>query len=131
MQCVCNAAVHNGFSSFPLHENSNVWCWGDEDGRFTNGVDRYVYEVYYKLDPDCQLAPEWEPFMLPVSGDLCRVLLRGKAITVCGVKQADRRLPSQNLTGKTVNQSRHMCQNSTSGLQCLFNFKLTVLERTN
>jgi hypothetical protein len=23
-----------------------------------------------------------------------------------------------------------MCQNSTSGLQCLFNFKLTVLERT-
>ncbi len=24
-----------------------------------------------------------------------------------------------------------ICQNSTSGLQCLFNFKLTVLERTN
>ncbi len=32
--------------------------------------------------------------------------------------------------GEAVFASR-LCQNSTSGLQCLFNFKLTVLERTN
>jgi hypothetical protein len=108
MQCVYNAAVQKGFSSFPLHENGNVWCWGDEEGRFTNGVNRYVYEVYYNLDPECKLAPVGDPFMVPLSGDLCRVSMRGKAITMCGVKQADRRLPSQNLTGKTMNQSRHM-----------------------
>ena len=115
MQCVYNAAVHNGFSSFPEQENGNVWCWGDEDGRFTNGVNRYVYEVYYKLDPDCQLAPASDPFMVPLSGDLCRVSVRGKSITMCGVKQADRRLPSQKLTGKTMNQSRHMYTPAMAG----------------
>jgi hypothetical protein len=51
MQCVYNAAVQIGFSSFPVHENGNIWCWGDADERFTNGVNRYVYEVYWKLDP--------------------------------------------------------------------------------
>ncbi len=34
---------------------------------------------------------------------------------MCGVKQADRRLPSQNLTGKTMNQSRHMYTPAMAG----------------
>ncbi len=39
------AAVLIGFSSFPVHENENgnVWCWGDADGRFTNGSQIYMY----------------------------------------------------------------------------------------
>ncbi len=101
-----NAAVQIRFSSFPVHEN--IWCWGDADGRFTNGVNRYVYEVYCKLDPHCELVPEDDPWLLPVKGDLTRVSFRDKAITMCGVKQADARLPSQKETGKTMNQSRHM-----------------------
>ena len=108
MQCVYNGAIQIGFSSFPVHENGNIWCWGDADGRFTNGVNRYVYEVYCKLDPHCELAPKDDPWLIPVTGDLTRVSFRGKAITMCGVKQADARLPSQKETGKTMNQSRHM-----------------------
>jgi hypothetical protein len=108
MQCVYNAAVQVGFSSFPVLENGNIWCWGDADGRFTNGVNRYVYEVYCKLDPRCELAPQDDPWLVPVTGDGTRVSFRGKGITMCGVKQADARLPSQKETGKTMNQSRHM-----------------------
>jgi hypothetical protein len=108
MQCVYNAAVQNGFSSFPTLENGNIWCWGDGDIRFTKGVNRYVYEVYCKLDPDCDMAPEQDPWLVPVTGDGTRVSYRGKSITMCGVKQADVRLPSQHQTGKSMNQSRHM-----------------------
>ncbi len=36
MQYVYNATVQIGFSSFPVHENGNIWCWGDAVGRFTN-----------------------------------------------------------------------------------------------
>jgi len=108
MQCVYNGAVQIGFSSFPVHENGNIWCWGDVDGRFTNGVNRYVYEVYYKLDPNCELAPDDDPWLIPVTGDLTRVSFRGTAVTMCGVKQADARLPSQQEKGKTMNQSPHM-----------------------
>jgi hypothetical protein len=108
MQCVYNAAVQIGFSSFPSEENGNVWCWGDADGRFTNGVNRYVYEVYCQIDPNCEMATEHDPWLVPVTGDGTRVSYRGKSITMCGVKQADGRLPSQHETGKTMNQSRHM-----------------------
>ena len=108
MQCVYNGAVQIGFSSFPVHENGNIWCWGDADGRFTNGVNRYVYEVYCKLDPNCELAPDDDPWLIPVTGDLTRVSFRGTAVTMCGVKQADARLPSQQEKGKTMNQSPHM-----------------------
>jgi hypothetical protein len=108
MQCVYNAAVGLGFSSFPVEENGNVWCWGDADGRFKNGVNRYVYEVYCKIDPLCEKAPPHDPWLVPVTGDGTRVSYRGKSVTMCGVKQADARLPSQLETGKTMNQSRHM-----------------------
>ena len=108
MQCVYNAAVQNGFSSFPALENGNIWCWGDGDIRFTKGVNRYVFEVYRKIDPDCVMAPEHDPWLVPLTGDGTRVSYRGKSITMCGVKQADVRLPSQHETGKSMNQSRHM-----------------------
>jgi hypothetical protein len=108
MQCVYKAAVGLGFSSFPVEENGNVWCWGDADGRFKNGVNRYVYEVYCKIDPFCEKAPSHDPWLVPLTGDGTRVSYRGKSITMCGVKQADTRLPSQHETGKTMNQSRHM-----------------------
>jgi hypothetical protein len=115
MQCVYNAAVHLGFSSFPVEEGGNVWCWGDAHGRFVNGVNRYVYEVYCKIDPECHLAPAEDPWLVPLTGDLARVSFRGKFITMCGVKQADRRLPSQRATGKTINQSRHMYTPALAG----------------
>ena len=115
MQCVYNAAVQIGFSMFPDAENGNVWCWGDRDGRFINGVNRYVYEVYYKLDPQQQLAPAEDPWLIPLTGDLARVSFRGKQVTMCGVKQGDRRLPSQTETGKTMNQSRHMYTPALAG----------------
>jgi hypothetical protein len=108
MQCVYNAAVHNGFSSFPALENGNIWCWGDGDIRFTKGVNRYVFEVYRKIDPDCVMPPEHDPWLVTLTGDGTRVSYRGKSITMCGVKQADVRLPSQHETGKSMNQSRHM-----------------------
>jgi hypothetical protein len=54
------------------------------------------------------MATEHDPWLVPVTGDGTRVSYRGKSITMCGVKQADGRLPSQHETGKTMNQSRHM-----------------------
>jgi hypothetical protein len=71
-------------------------------------VNGYVFEVYRKIDPHCVMAPENDPWLLPVTGDGTRVSYRGKSITMCGVKQADVRLSSQHETGKTMNQSRHM-----------------------
>ncbi len=46
--------------------------------------------------------------LFQLTGDGTRVSYRGKSITMCGVKQADARLPSQHETGKTMNQSRHI-----------------------
>ena len=45
---VHRGAVRQGLSSFPAEKNGNVWCWGDEEGRFTKGVNRFVYETYFK-----------------------------------------------------------------------------------
>ncbi len=105
----------NRFSMFPESENGNLWCWGDSDGLFTNGVNRYVYEVYYKLDPQAELAPAEDPWLIPLTGDLARVSFRGKQVTMCGVKQGDRKLPSQKETGKSMNQSRHMYTSALAG----------------
>ncbi len=67
-----------------------------------------MYEVYSKNVPYCEKAPAHDPWLIPVTGDGTRVSYRGKAITMCGVKEADARLPSQHETGKTMNQSRRM-----------------------
>ncbi len=74
-----------------------------------------MYEVYCKIDLDCQLAHVDHPWLLPVMGDFARVSFRGKAITMCGVKQADASLPSQRMTGKNMNQSWHMYTPALAG----------------
>ena len=87
-------AVRHGLSSFPAEKNGNVWCWGDEEGRFTKGVNRYVYETYYKNNNES--ISKAKPWIVPVTDDLARVSYRGKGITMCGPKEADPRLPSQH-----------------------------------
>ncbi len=76
-------------------------------------MNRYVYETYFKAHP--ALATVEDPWIVPVTGDLARVSFRGKSITMCGVKQADLRLPSQVLTGKTMNQSRNLYAPAVAG----------------
>jgi hypothetical protein len=91
---VHRAAVRHGLSSFPAEKEGNGWCWGDEDGRFTKGVNRYVYAIYYKTFNSS--VTKANPWIVPVTGDLARVSYWGKAVTMCGPKEADSRLPSQN-----------------------------------
>jgi hypothetical protein len=51
-------------------------------------------------------ATAGDPHILVVTGDLARVSFSGKAVTMCGAKQCDHRLVSQQLTGKAnMNQS--------------------------
>ena len=110
---VLNLAASVGFSSFPTHENGNVWCWGDDTGDFETGVNRYVYELYVKARSP--LVTKERPWIVPLTGDLARVSTRGKAITMCGPKQSDPRLPCQHGTGKTSNQSRNLYTPAVAG----------------
>ena len=113
MQRVYNEAQNIGFASFPSEQKGNVWCWGDDDGSFTTGVNRYIYETYYKLHSS--VATKECPWTVCVTGDQARVNFRGKGITMCGVKQSDPRLPSQIATGKTMNQSRNLYSPAVAG----------------
>ena len=110
---VLNLAKSLGFSSFPTEEEGKVWCWGDEHGEFVTAVNRYVYEVYVKAR--CPLVTKEKPWLLPLTGDLVRVTSRGKSITMCGPKLADPRLPCQQATGKTSNQSRNLYTPAVAG----------------
>ncbi len=71
-------------------------------------------EVYYKTAVNASVT-KTNPWMLPITDDLARVNLRGKGITMCSVKEADPRLPSQFLTGKTMNQSRNLYTPAVAG----------------
>jgi hypothetical protein len=102
-----------GFSSLPNEEHGNVWCWGDSNGNFVTGVNRYVYEIYVKAR--CVLATKDKPWIVPLTGDLARVNYRGKAITMAGPKQADPRLPCQQGTMKSSNQSRNLYTPAVAG----------------
>ena len=102
-----------GFSSLPIEEKGNVWCWGDAQGNFVTAVNRYVYEIYVKAR--CPLVTKEDPWMIPITGDLARVNFRGKAITMGGPKRADPRLPCQQKTMKTSNQSREMYTPAVAG----------------
>ena len=62
------------------------------------GVHRYVKSVY--VDACDELATAEDPYILAVTGDLARVSFSGKAVTLGGPKECDRRLVSQQLTGK-------------------------------
>ena len=110
---VLNLAKSLGFSSFPTEEEGKVWCWGDEHGEFVTAVNRYVYEVYVKAR--CPLVTKDKPWLIPLSGDLVRVTSRGKSMTICGPKLADPRLPCQQATGKTSNQSRNLYTPAVAG----------------
>ena len=110
---VLKLAASVGFASFPKHEDGNVWCWGDDKGDFETGVNRYVYEIYVKARSP--LVTKKCPWIVPLTGDLARVSTRGKAITMCGPKQSDPRLPCQHGTGKTSNQSRNLYTPAVAG----------------
>jgi hypothetical protein len=96
-------ATSKGFSCKP---DSNTWCWGDDEGNtLKEGVHRYVKAVYF--DAWDSRATADDPYILVVTGDLARESFSGKAVTMCGAKQCDRRLVSQQLTGKAnMNQTR-------------------------
>jgi hypothetical protein len=114
-QRVYNAAFNIGFASFPVAHDGNIWCWGDDtEGNFCKGANRYVYEVYYKTVQNDSVT-ESNPWIIPLTGDLARVSYRGKGITMCGVKEADPRLASQKLTGKTMNQSKNLYTPAVAG----------------
>jgi hypothetical protein len=110
---VLKLARHLGFSSFPTEEDGKVWCWGDEHGEFVTAVNRYVYEVYVKARSP--LVTKEKPWLVPLSGDLVRVNSRGNSITMCGPKIADARLPCQQATAKTSNQSRNLYTPAVAG----------------
>jgi hypothetical protein len=97
-------AARKGFSCMP---DTNTWCWGDEEGNTLHeGVHRYVKALYFDAW-DSRVSAD-DPYIIAVTGDLARVSFSGKAVTMCGAKQCDRRLVSQQLTGNKgdMNQSR-------------------------
>ena len=99
-------AARKGFSCMP---DTNTWCWGDEEGNTLHeGVHRYVKAVY--VDAWDSRATAVDPYIVAITGDLARVSFSGKAVTMCGAKQCDRRLVSQQLTGNkgNMNQSRNL-----------------------
>jgi hypothetical protein len=110
---VLNLAKSLGFSTFPTVEEGKVWCWGDEHGEFVSAVNRYVYEVYVKARS--ALVTKDKPWLVALSGDLVRVTTRGKSMTICGPKLVDPRLPCQQATGKTSNQSRNLYTPAVAG----------------
>ena len=110
---VLELAKSLGFTSYPTEEEGKVWCWGDDHGDFVTGVNRYVYEIYVKAR--CPLVTKDQPWIVSLSGDLARVSTRGKAITMMGPKITDPRLPCQQATGKTSNQSRNLYTPAAAG----------------
>ena len=110
---VLNLAKSLGFASFPTVEEGKVWCWGDEHGEFVTAVNRYVYEIYVKARS--ALVTQAKPWFVALSGDLVRVTTRGKSMTICGPKLVDPRLPCQQATGKTSNQSRNLYTPAVAG----------------
>ncbi len=89
--------------------DTNTWCWGDEEGNtLHDGVHMYVKAVY--VDAWYSRSTADDPYIVVVTGDLARVSFSGKAVTMCGAKQCDRRLVSQQLTGNkgNMNQSRNL-----------------------
>ena len=82
------------------------------------GLHRYIKAVYYdKWDPRVTAA---DPYILVATGDLARVNLKGtKCVTVCGLKECDRRLPSQKLSvgghENNMNQSRTLYVPAVAG----------------
>jgi hypothetical protein len=90
------------------------WCWDtDEEGAFEKGVHLPVKMVYH--DAKANGVTDGDSLIVALTGDAARVSQRGTVITTCGAKEADRRLPSQMGTGKTMNQSRRLCTPMLAG----------------
>ena len=111
-----DTAAEMGFSCMPTPK---TWCWGDRTGnQLREGVHRYVKAVYYdKWDPRVTVD---DPYILVLTGDLARVNLKGtKCVTVCGMKECDRRLPSQKQSigghENNMNQSRTLYVPAVAG----------------
>jgi len=98
--------------------DTKTWCWGDAHGnKLREGAHRYIKSVY--VDKwDTRVTAD-KPYIVALTGDLARVSLNNKAVTVCGVKECDPRLVSQKRTqvnnlndpsrAKTIgNQSRNL-----------------------
>ena len=98
--------------------DTKTWCWGDAHGnKLREGAHRYIKAVY--VDKwDTRVTAD-KPYIVALTGDLARVSLNNKAVTVCGVKECDPRLVSQKRTqvnnlndpsrAKTIgNQSRNL-----------------------
>jgi hypothetical protein len=95
-----------GWSRMIPGMNGECWSWGSEEGTFKRGVNLYVKLVYYDLHHDGVTTAD--PWIVACTGDAARVSQRGTIITTCGAKEVDRRLPSQEGTGKAMNQSRSL-----------------------
>ncbi len=68
------------------------------------------------LSPSPLVAKAKErPWVVPLTGDLVSVSIRGKAITLCDPKQSDPRLPCQQGAGRTSNQSRNIYTPAVAG----------------
>jgi len=103
-----------GLSCMP---EAKTWCWGDSLGNTLHeGVHRYIKAVYY--DKHDTRVTEDDPYVTVLTGDLARVNLKGKFVTLCGAKECDRRLPSQQDTvghQNNINQSRTLYVPAVAG----------------
>jgi hypothetical protein len=97
-------AASLGWSSMVDGTDGECWSWGFEGQTFKKGVNLHVKLTCYDLHHED--ASKAKPWLVCCTGDAARVSQRGTIITTCGVKEVDRRLPSQAGTGKCVNQSR-------------------------
>ena len=95
-----------GLSFMP---QGNSWCWGDSTGDMKEAVHRYIKSTYY--DKWDTRVTEDDPYIVVLTGDLARVSLKKKCVTLCGAKECDRRLTSQKQTvghRNNMNQSRNL-----------------------
>jgi hypothetical protein len=103
-----------GLSSMP---DTKIWCWGDSTGNeMREGVHRYIKTVYYDKW-DTRVTAD-DPYVVVLTGDLARVSLKGKFVTLCGAKECDRRLKSQKQTvghQNNMNQSRTLYVPAAAG----------------
>lgn len=119
---VMNAkAAELGLSCMP---QTNTWCWGDNEGnKLREGVHKYIKALYY--DQWDTRVTEDDPYIVVLTGDLARVSLSGKAVTLCGAKECDRRLKSQKDTThnkwqghqNNMNQSRNLYTPAMGGYE--------------
>ena len=104
-------AMAKGLSSMI---DTKTWCWGDAHGnKLREGAHRYIKAVY--VDKWDTRVTANKPYIVALTGDLARVSLNNKAVTLCGVKECDPRLVSQKRT--QVNNLNHPSRAKTIGNQ--------------